>query len=94
VFTEAEPLVAGNTNQGLRILRVQPDANSLRLVLEGRAGREYTVGVRSPRTLNETSGVRVRRDTTSGNQQLLVRFDAASTNANDYVRREISLPFK
>ncbi|MCP9495778.1 MAG: GH116 family glycosyl hydrolase, partial [Pyrinomonadaceae bacterium MAG19_C2-C3] len=93
VFTEAEPLIIGNTNQGLRILRVQPDANALRLILEGRSGREYIVGVRSPRTLVETSGVRVRRDTASDNQQLLIRFDAASANTNDYVRREISVPF-
>ncbi len=93
VYTEAEPLTVGNTNQGLRILRVQPDANLLRLVLEGRAGREYIVGVRSPRKLTETSGVRVRPDTASGNQELLIRFDASSTNANDYVRREISIPF-
>ncbi len=93
VYTEAELLVVGNTNQGLRILRVQPDANALRLILEGRTGREYIVGVRSPRTLGEISGIRVRRDTASGNQQLLIRFDAASSTANDYVRREISIPF-
>jgi len=92
VYAEAEPLVVGNANQGLRILRVQPAADMLRLVLEGRAGREYTLGLRTSRTLTATSGVRVRSDA-SGQQYLLIRFDApsGSTDVSAYVRREISL---
>lgn len=92
VYAEVEPLVVGNDNQGLRILRVQPAANALRLVLEGRAGREYTLGVRTPHKLTETSGVRSRSDA-SGQKYLLIRFDApsSSTDVNAYVRREISL---
>lgn len=108
IYTNIEPLTVGTTNQGLRILRVQPDANNgLRLVLEGRAGREYIVGIRTPRTLAETTGVQVKRlasslSSTSAigatknltvKQQLVIRFEANTTNAEDYVRREITLPF-
>ena len=47
---------AGARSSGLRILRSRADQGALRLVLEGRGGRRYALGVRSPRRLESASG--------------------------------------
>jgi glycogen debranching enzyme len=84
---EATPVdpVPGSSNEGLRLLRVEPDASSLRLVVEGRAGRSYVVRVRSPRHLQAADGVAVLA-AEGLNQRLEIRFTGSG---DDYVRREI-----
>ena len=88
VYAGTPDLQAGAASEGLRILRIRPDARSLRLVVEGRGGREYTVGVRTPRRLGSADGVTVNRSA-SGDPQLRIRFDGPPEK---YARREIALP--
>ena len=88
VYAEPQPLVAGATNQGLRILRARADATALRLTVEGLGGRDYNATVRTPKRVGETDGVTVKG---AGGlyTQLTIRFTGA---ANEYVRRELVLP--
>jgi glycogen debranching enzyme len=87
VYLAPPPPEAGARSGGLRILRSQADAGSLRLLLEGEGGRVYTLGLRSPRRPEATSGVVVRpgpgRDFT-----LEVRFEGTPGTP---VRREVTL---
>jgi hypothetical protein len=79
---------AGARSEGLRVLRAAAEEGALRLTIEGVAGREYTLAVRTPRTLNETVGATVRR-VAAGRWELRVRFEGAP---GQYVRRALSLP--
>jgi glycogen debranching enzyme len=87
VYVEREPLKPGQTNQGLRILRVRADESALSLVVEGLGGREYSLLVRTPRRLGKTSAVRIVQEGSS--TRLLVRFDGPS---DAYIRRELAIP--
>ena len=88
IETDPQVPAPGAANEGLRILRSSADGTVLHLVLEGRAGRTYTIRVRSPRRLLPADGVTMgpSRD---GLQSLDVRFEGP---AETYVRREISVP--
>src|SRR5262245_56454218 len=88
VYTEIAPSAPGAENTGLRILRSTASKDNLRLVLEGRGGRAYTLFVRTPRRIGEVAGVTLtpRR---GGDTQAVVTFEGAS---GEYVRREIVLP--
>jgi glycogen debranching enzyme len=88
VYAEAQPLAAGATNQGLRILRSRADATALRLTVEGLGGRNYKASVRTPKRVGETDGVTVN-DASGRDAQLTIRFAGA---ADAYVRRELVLP--
>lgn len=88
VYLQPEPLLAGQSNQGLRVLRSQADKNALRLTLEGLGGRSYTLRVRTPQRLGEAGGVKVS-DAGGGDPVLTVTFDGAG---DSYVRREIIIP--
>ena len=80
---------AGAASQGLRILRSRAEADKLHMTLEGLAGRSYTLFVRTPHKLGETSGVKVKMSDES-DPELVVQFDGPS---NTYVRRELTIPF-
>jgi glycogen debranching enzyme len=89
VFLEREPPLAGAENRGLRVLRSRADGQRLMLLLEGRAGETYELGVRGRRVeAGATSGIEIA--SRGGGQALRVRFEGAD---GDYVRREIALPF-
>jgi len=72
----------------LRILRARAGTAALRLTIEGRGGRTYVVGVRTPRRLGTAEGVVVSAPP-GRDPQLRITFDGP---ANDYVRREIVVP--
>ena len=81
----------GETSRGLRILRARAETGALRLLLEGRGGHTYTLGVRTPHKLASAPGVVVKDDGGRGDAQLIIQFDA---QAQKYVRREISIPLR
>jgi hypothetical protein len=69
-------------------LRSGADANALRLTLEGLAGQQYSLRVRTPRKLGAASGVKVV-ETDRLDTQLVIAFEGSGAT---YVRREISVP--
>jgi glycogen debranching enzyme len=83
----------GDTNTGLRVLRSRGELTGLRLLLEGVAGREYTLSVRSARQLALPSGAEGLSLTAAGSGawKLGVKF---SGEPGRYVRRELVLPFR
>ena len=89
VYVVPESLKPAQNNQGLRVLRSRPDANALRLLVEGIGGRSYALGVRTPRRLSEANGVRVSRASGSTDQQLSITFEGSP---GAYVRREVIVP--
>lgn len=88
VYAEPQPLIAGATNQGLRILRARVDTTALRLTVEGLGGRDYVVKVRTPKRVGGIEGVTVN-ESSGRDAQLTIRFAGA---ADAYVRRELILP--
>jgi len=52
---EADPVapLTGATNQGLKLLRVEPDATTLHMVVEGLGGRAYVARVVGPNAVND-----------------------------------------
>jgi hypothetical protein len=90
VYVEPNTIELGAANEGLRVIRVKPDANALRLTVEGRGGRAYGVTVRSPRKLGESDGVRLV-ESTARDQRIEIRLTGS---AEDYVRREIVIPLR
>ncbi|HEV7903523.1 MAG TPA: hypothetical protein VGO96_06745, partial [Pyrinomonadaceae bacterium] len=88
VYLAPQLLLRGETNQGLRILRSRAEAGALRLLLEGRGGRTYTLGVRTPHRLGSAPDVSLKIGG-RGEQWLAVTFNSP---ASKYVRREVSIP--
>ena len=88
-FTRIELPEAGATSAGLRLLRARAEPGALRLTLEGRGGRAYAVGVRTPHTVGAVAGVSVTPSARGAD--LTVAFEGAS---GDYVRRTIVLPLR
>jgi glycogen debranching enzyme len=88
VYLAPQPLVAGATSQGLRLLRVRAQEDKLRLTLEGLAEHKYTLGVRTEKRLGPTDGVEVRQ-VNERDAELTVAFNGAS---GTYVRRELVIP--
>ncbi|GBD01798.1 hypothetical protein HRbin18_01527 [bacterium HR18] len=86
VYVAPTPLVPGMENKGLRVLRVRAAAETLELVVEGRAGRTYTVQVRTPRRLQAVEGVKLEK--TADGYLLQVAFP----NGDGYQRRVLHLP--
>jgi hypothetical protein len=92
VYLKPQPLRRGETSQGLRVLRARAEAGTLRLILEGRGGITYTLGVRTQHTLGSAAGVVIKDGGSGrGDAQLIIQFDA---QAGKYVRREISIPLQ
>jgi glycogen debranching enzyme len=81
----------GATSEGLRILRARAGADALNLLLEGRSGHSYTLGVRTPHKLGSAPGVLIKDDDGRGDAQLVVQFGAS---AQKYLRREINIPLQ
>ena len=81
---------AGERSTGLRLLRARAERSALRLVLEGRAGRRYALGVRSPRQPLPIPGVTVERKGASL-WSVSVAFDGPG---DGYVRRAVVLPLR
>ena len=90
VHVEPVSIVAGQTSDGLRILRSRADRAALHLMLEGRGGRRYPIRVRTPRRLGETADVSVRT-TTGGDQEIEIAFTGPTA---EYVRRDITIPLR
>jgi glycogen debranching enzyme len=80
---------AGSRSRGLRILRARAEGGSLRVVLEGLAGRSYPIGVRTARALGDAAGVKVAPG--RAGTELLVSFEGPE---GSYVRRTLDLPFR
>ena len=89
-FYQAQTLSRGETSRGLRLLRSRAEAGSLRLLLEGRGGETYTLGVRTPHKLGGATGVEIM-DRGRGETRLVIPFDSPSPK---YVRREIVIPLR
>ncbi len=75
----------GAANEGLRVVSARPADGVLRLVVEGRAGRSYTLGLRTSRKVGAVPGVTAAPDGAS----LSITFDVIGS---EYVRRTIVLP--
>ena len=88
VYTMLSEPAPGADNSGLRILRSTAAKDHLRLVLEGRGGRSYSLYVRTPRRIGPVAGVTFT-PATGGDVQADVTFDGPSDR---YVRREVILP--
>ena len=89
VFTRISVPDAGTASEGLRVLRSRVEGGALHLVVEGRAGRSYRIGVRTPRHLGNAPGVTVTPSPRGAD--LLVSFEGAGAQ---YVRRSIVLPLR
>ena len=87
VFLAHEPAAAGAESRGLRILRSRAEGQALRLLLDGRGGETYTLGVRTPRDLGAVAGVTARRR--GRDWELQIRFAGEG-----YVRREVVVPLR
>lgn len=90
VDVDVPPGLPGAENEGLRVLRARSEGGVLKLLVEGRGGRTYTLRVRSPRGLEAIDGVQIDR-VASGIAELSISFVGPAT---DYVRREVSLPLR
>jgi hypothetical protein len=90
VYAPAEAPRRGETSQGLRILRARAEGGRLKLVLDGRAGRTYAIGVRGAGRPQAVPGVTVSA-APGGDARLLVSFEGPD---GAYVRRELDLPLR
>ena len=90
VYAAIDAPKRGESSQGLRILRVRAEGGRLKLVLDGRAGQTYAVGVRGPRRPETVPGVTVGAEA-NGDVRLLVSFEGP---AGAYVRRQLDLPLR
>ncbi len=88
VYWNIPNLVAGQENNGLRIIKSQPRADGLFLVLEGRGGQTYDLNVKSPRLLKGAD--KIGFTAVLPTQQLKISFEG---DQNSYVKREILVPF-
>jgi hypothetical protein len=91
VYLEPRAPLRGETSRGLRILRARAEPGRLNLLLEGRGGLTYTLGVRTPYKLGSAPDVAVKDGNGRGDAQLIVQFNAPGSK---YVRREISIPLR
>lgn len=91
VWVDFPPLEPGQTNQGLKIIRATASDASLHLILEGLAGRAYTLGVVSGGLIGDAEGVEIEQFGSGFNRsrgKIRVKFEGAE---NSFVRREIKL---
>ncbi|HEX8264997.1 MAG TPA: GH116 family glycosyl hydrolase [Pyrinomonadaceae bacterium] len=92
VWIEFPPLAPGQTNQGLKIIRATASDANLHLILEGLAGRTYTLGFTGGGLVSGAEGVRTEQFSSGFNRsqgKIYVKFEGAD---NSFVRREITLP--
>ncbi|MEO7405839.1 MAG: GH116 family glycosyl hydrolase [Vicinamibacterales bacterium] len=86
VYQTVDPPVAGHRSQGLRVLRSRAGRDDIRLTLEGRAGRAYSLRIRTSRRPGAISGAELRSG--PGDPELVVTFQGTGT---DYVRKEVTI---
>ncbi len=89
VFARVTLPEAGGRSEGLRVLRAHAEGGALRLVIEGRGGRSYPLGVRTPRRVEAVAGVKVTP--AARGALLLVSFEGPP---DEYVRRTLALPLR
>jgi hypothetical protein len=89
VYVAIDEPERGARSAQLRIVRARAEGGALKLVLDGRAGRTYALGVRTPREVRAVPGVRVRP--AAAGATLEVEFTGTG---DGYVRREIALPLR
>jgi glycogen debranching enzyme len=85
VYQEVAAPAPGARNDGLRVLRSRAGSDALTLTLEGRAGRSYSLRLRTSRTPGAVKGGELKAHAT-GDPELVVAFDGAGS---DYVRKEV-----
>jgi glycogen debranching enzyme len=90
VYAAVEAPRRGAASQGLRVLRARAEGSRLTLLLDGRAGETYAVGVRGPRRPEAVPGVTIGAGP-DGDARLLVSFAGPE---GTYVRREIVLALR
>ena len=88
VYVPVAAPAPGASSEGLRVLRATAEPGALRLVLEGRAGREYVAHVRTPKAVGEVPGAAVARGE-GGRHTLRVRFEGTG---DGYRRLSLVLP--
>jgi len=90
IYVESEAPAAGARSGGLRVLRSRASEKELRLLVEGVAGREYSLRVRSGRRVALLSGDEAKLSTPvgAGDPTLGIRFGGPQ---GAYVRREITV---
>jgi hypothetical protein len=89
VFVRIDPPKPGAASEALRVLRVRPGEDALRLKLEGLAGRTYELAVRTPRRIEGVHGVTVAQEREGAT--LRVTFEGG---ADGYLQRELTLPLR
>jgi glycogen debranching enzyme len=80
----------GAESQGVRLLRLRPERDSLRLLIEGRGQRAYTLAIHGPRTVGTVEGV-THLGRRGAAQEVSIRF---AGSPDDYTRQEFRLPLK
>lgn len=80
-------LVNGQRSSGLRLLRQEPAPGGLRLVLEGRAGQTYQLGLRGRRLASASAPA---GSVEGGEDRLTVRF---APPGGEYRRLEVTVPY-
>src|SRR5205085_2377378 len=90
VYLAREAPAPGARSESLRVLRSEAEAGALRLLLEGRGGRPYTLRLKTPYVAGAGEGFTV---TPAGPNEytLIVTFDPSSEG---YTRREFVIPLK
>jgi glycogen debranching enzyme len=88
VYLPYEAPAPGARSEALRVLRSRAEAGALRLLLEGRGRRSYTLYLKTPRVASGGEGFSV---TGGGDYRVNVEFDSAT---DDYVRREVVIPLR
>jgi hypothetical protein len=81
---------AGAASEGLRVIRVEPEGQVLRLLVEGRGQRTYRLSVHGPRSVEAEEGVTpsARQGLT---QDVAIHFAGP---ADAYTRRDLKLRLK
>ena len=87
VYQEVPALTPGSRSEGLRVLRSRAGRDALRLTLEGRPGRSYSLPLRTPRTTGSVSGAELK-SRTANDPELIVTFEGPG---DAYVRKEVTV---
>ncbi|HJQ31446.1 MAG TPA: GH116 family glycosyl hydrolase [Pyrinomonadaceae bacterium] len=88
VYLPFDPPAPGARSEGLRVLRSTAGEGALRLLLEGRAGRTYTLHLKTPYAVSPSEGFDAAR-TGPDEYRLSIPFDPS---AEGYARREVVVP--
>jgi len=90
VALKPETPLTGATNQGLRLLRVRPDADGLMILSEGRGRASYGLDFISDRRFADAAAMRLYYPRSIREPKLNLSFPNRS---DEYVRRESRSPF-